>query len=250
MSEYLTPGLARWRKATDAPFLILAVGSLPLLLLELVRSELPAGDRAFLDFVNIVVLVAFAVDYLVELRLARGKRQFVRAEWTSLLIVLAQALALVPALTGFGVLRVLRAGRAWRAIAVLARVVAIGGVAARDGRSILRRHAASFALGVAAMTWLTSAVAFTLVEDVGEDGRLHSFFDGLWWASTTITTVGYGDVFPVTAAGRIVGVVTMAVGISAFAVVTAKVAEFLVRASTEDEDELASPVGDHEEYAV
>lgn len=81
------------------------------------------------------------------------------------------------------------------------------------------------------MTWLTSAVAFTLVEDVGENGRLHSFFDALWWSSTTITTVGYGDVFPITTAGRLVGVVTMGVGISAFAVVTAKVAEFLVHTS-------------------
>ena len=114
---------------------------------------------------------------------------------------------------------------------MLGRVLAIGGAAAGQGRSILRRHAAPFALGVAGMTWLTAAVAFTLVEDVGQDGRLLSFFDALWWASTTITTVGYGDVFPVTAAGRIVGVVTMAVGISAFAVVTAKVAEFLVRTS-------------------
>jgi voltage-gated potassium channel len=41
--------------------------------------------------------------------------------------------------------------------------------------------------------------------------------------------IGYGDVFPVTTAGRLVGVVTMGVGISAFAVVTAKVAEYLVR---------------------
>jgi voltage-gated potassium channel len=142
--------------------------------------------------------------------------------------------ALVPALTGFGVLRVLRAGRVWRSIAALARVVAIGGAAAREGASILRRHAAGFALGAAGLTWLTSAVAFTLIEDVGEGGRLESFFDALWWSSTTITTVGYGDVFPVTGAGRLVGVATMGVGISTFAVVTAKVAEFLVRAGKEE----------------
>jgi voltage-gated potassium channel len=231
---YQTPGLLRWRKATDAPLLILAVGSLPLLLLELARSELPRSDRLFLDVVNVVVLIAFAVDYLVELVLARPRSKFVRGEWTSLLIVVAQALALVPALTSFGVLRILRAGRVWRTVAVVFRVVAVAGAAAREGRSILRQHAASFALGLAGMTWLTSAVAFTLVEDVGEDGRLHSFFDGIWWASTTITTVGYGDVFPVTTAGRLIGMVTMGVGISAFAVVTAKVAEFLVRASVED----------------
>jgi voltage-gated potassium channel len=207
----------------------LAIGSLPLLLLEVARDDLTGGDRRFLDIVNVVVLVAFAVDYVTELLLARPKRRYVRGEWTSLLIVAAQAVALIPALTGFGVLRVLRAGRAWRSIAVLARVVAVGGAAAAEGRVILRRHAAAFALGVAGLTWLTSAVGFTLAEDVGATGRLHSFFDALWWSSTTITTVGYGDVYPVTTAVRLIGVVTMVVGISTFAVVTAKVAEFLVR---------------------
>ena len=241
VSDYVTPGLVRWRTVTDAPLLILAVGSLPILLLEVARNDLTSGDRLFLDIVNIVVLVAFAIDYVGrELVLARNGRAFVRGEWTSLLIVAAQALALVPSLSGFGALRALRAGRVWRSIAVIARLVAIGGAAASEGRSILRRHAASFALGMAGMTWLTAAVAFTLVEDVGKDGRLHSFGDALWWASTTITTVGYGDVFPVTAAGRMVGVVTMGVGISTFAVVTAKVAEFLVRTSVEDELEAPS----------
>ena len=79
------------------------------------------------------------------------------------------------------------------------------------------------------MTWLTAAAAFTLAEDVGVGGRHGSFFDALWWSTATITTVGYGDVFPITTAGRIVGGVTMVVGISTFAVVTAKVAEWLVR---------------------
>ena len=184
----MTPRLARWRRFTDAPLLILAIGSLPLLLLEPTRHDLAEGDRLFLDVVNVVVLVAFALDYVIEFALARPRRNFVRGEWTSLLVVVAQALALVPSLTGFGVLRILRAGRAWRAISVIARVAAISGAAAKEGRGILRRHAAGFALGVAGLTWLSSAVAFTLVEDVGEDGRLESFGDALWWATTTITT--------------------------------------------------------------
>ncbi len=229
MPDYDTPGLERWRHYTDVPLLILAVGSLPLLLLELVRTDLTRGDRLFLDVVNVVVLVAFAVDYVVELCLARPRGRYVRAQWTSLLIVVAQAIALAPGLTGFGALRVLRAGRVWRFVAIVARLVAIGGAVAADGKVMLRRHAAGFALGTAGLTWLTSAVGFTLAEDVGDGGRLNSFFDALWWSSTTITTVGYGDVFPVTAAGRIIGVFTMVVGISTFAIVTAKVAEFLVR---------------------
>ena len=227
-------GIERWRAATDVPLLILAIGSLPLLLLEVIRDQLTSSDRALLQLVNVVVLVAFAADYAVELALSHGRRRhYVRHEWSSLLIVAAQAVALIPALTGFGVLRVLRAGRAWRAVAVIARVVAIGGAAAREGRTVLRRHAASFALGVAGVTWLTAAVALRLAEGVGPDSKVRSFYDALWWASATITTVGYGDVYPVTPVGRIVGVVTMVVGISTFAVVTAKVAEFLVRAPRE-----------------
>jgi len=229
MPDYITPRLERWRHYTDLPLLILAIGSLPLLLLELVRTDLTHTDQLFLDTTNVVVLAAFAVDYVVELRLARPSLGYVRNEWTSLLIVVAQALALVPGLTGIGMLRVLRAGRVWRFIAVVARLVAVGGAVAAEGKQTLRRHAAGLALGVAGFTWVTSAVGFTLAEDVGAKGRLHSFFDALWWSSATITTVGYGDVYPVTAAGRIIGVFTMVVGISTFAIVTAKVAEFLVR---------------------
>ena len=232
-TSYLSERLQTWRRRTDAPLLALAIGSLPLLLLEIDRSDLTTGDRAFLDVMNVIVLIAFAVDYLVELSVASDRMVYVRREWTSAVIVLAQAAALLPALSVLGALRVLRAARVWRAVAVVTRLIAIGGAAAREGRTILRDHAASFALGVAGFTWITSAVAFTLAEDVGADGRLHSFFDALWWSSATITTVGYGDVYPVTAVGRIVGVITMVVGISTFAVVTAKVAQFLVRADTE-----------------
>lgn len=101
MSGYLTPGLVKWRTATDAPLLILAIAILPILLLEVGRAEMTHGDRLFLDAVNVVVLVAFAVDYIVELAAARPRRSFVRHEWTSLLIVIAQALAVVPSLSVF-----------------------------------------------------------------------------------------------------------------------------------------------------
>lgn len=234
MSNYITPRLRTWRKWTDGPLLILAIGSLPLLLLELERHRLAHSDQVFLDVVNVVILVAFAIDYLVEIAVSSSRSSYVRGEWTSLLIVISQAIALVPALAFAGVFRVLRAGRAWRAVAVMGRLGAIGGAAAHEGRTLLRQHAARFALGFAGLTWLTAAVGFTLAEDVGPNGRVHSFFDAIWWSSSTITTVGYGDIYPVTVAGRLIGMVTMLVGISAFAVVTAKVAEFLVRTGRED----------------
>jgi len=219
--------------------LVLAVGSLPLLLVEFRRDQLTDADRLFLDAVNVLVLVAFALDYFVGLMLASHRRGYVRHEWLSLIVVIGQAVALLPGLAAFGVLRALRGARAFRLVAVLARAIAITGAARRDGRSILRRSAAQFALSIAGLTWLTSASAFVLVEDIGEGQPVDTFGDALWWSLSTITTVGYGDIYPVTALGRLVGAITMLVGISTFAIVTAKVAEYLVRADTHHDANLA-----------
>jgi voltage-gated potassium channel len=232
--RYLTPALVRWRSATDVPLIALAVGSLPVLLLEFVRDGLPRSDRTFMDVVNLIVLVSFAIDYVVELRLAGDRFAFARSEFLSLLVVVAQLASIVPGLAAFGFLRSLRAVRLLRFVAVVARAAALGGVASREGRALLRRRAASLALGSAGMTWLLSAVAFTIAEDVGTGGRIHSFFDSLWWSLSTMTTVGYGDIYPVTPAGRLVAAVTMLVGISTFAVVTARIAQFLVRSEPSD----------------
>src|SRR2546421_402713 len=83
---------------------VLAIGSLPLLLLDLVRDDLPHSDQLFLTTVNLAVLVVFAVDYVVELCLARPRALYVRREWTSVLIVISQAIALIPGLGAFGAL--------------------------------------------------------------------------------------------------------------------------------------------------
>jgi voltage-gated potassium channel len=81
---------------------------------------------------------------------------------------------------------------------------------------------------MAGFTLVTSAVAFTLAEDVGAGRRIESFFDALWWAIATITTVGYGDIYPTTGAGRVIAAFTMVVGIATLSVVTARIAAFLI----------------------
>ena len=234
---YMTDALRKWREKTDVPFLIVAIASIPFLLLELVSHRLAGSDKALLLIVNVVVLAVFAVDYAMEFRASSNRAAYFRHEWTSLLIVISQVMSVVPALVGFGFLRVLRVLRLGT---IIARFFAIGEEMENTGRQVLRRHAARFAFGLAFMTWIMSAAAFTLAEDVGDGRRVHSFFDALWWSSATITTVGYGDIFPVTPAGRIVGVFTMLVGISTFSVVTAKAAQFLMKV---EEEEKANSAG-------
>lgn len=209
------------------PLLCIAIGSLPLLLLEIVAHRLSDSDQTFLTAVNVTVFFAFVIDYVVGLAVTQERKSYVRMQWASLLIVISQFLALLPAL---GFLGILRGARALRVIAALSRIVAIGAASKEQGRKFFREKAASVAFGIAGLTLLSSAAAFTIVEDVGSGRRIGSFFDALWWAAATITTVGYGDIYPVTAAGRIVAVFTMVVGVSTLAVVTARIAQFLLGA--------------------
>lgn len=232
-----SPQLISWRKWTDLPLLILAIGSLPLLLLELVSNRLTDADKYFLFGVNLAVFAAFAIDYLVELAISKQRSMYLKTEWSSLLIVFAQLLALLPFL---GFLGILRGARGLRIVSTIARVVGIGVASRTEGRQLLKHRAASLAFGLAGFTLVTSAVAFTLAEDVGSTGRVHSFFDALWWSAATITTVGYGDIYPVTAAGRIIAVFTMVVGISTLAVVTARIAQFLIQNNSDDDKELGN----------
>ncbi len=225
-SGYIGKSLITWRKWTDIPLIVLAVGSLPILLLELVSNRLSNSDQQFIQIVNVVVFVAFFVDYLVELAIARQKSSYIRHEWTSLLVVVAQGLAISSSLGLFGALRSLRALRLFVAIG---RLVAIGSAAGKETRRIFARRAASLAIGVAGFTWITSAVGFTLAEDVGVNGRVKSFGDALWWSASTISTVGYGDIYPVSAAGRTLAVFTMMIGVSVFGVLTARIAQFLIQ---------------------
>jgi voltage-gated potassium channel len=221
----ISPRLASWRRRTDLPLLLLAVGSLPLLLLEVVTHRLTQNDQRFITAVNVIVFIAFAIDYLVELTITHKKSTYIRTQWASLIIVFSQLFALLPAL---GFLGVLRGVRALRVAGTLIRVIGIGAATKEQGRKFFKEKAASVAFGIAGLTLISSAVGFTMAEDVGDGRRIHSFFDALWWSAATITTVGYGDIYPVTAVGRIIAIFTMIVGISTLAVVTARIAQFLI----------------------
>ena len=119
----LSPRLAAWRRRTDIPLLLLTIESLPLLLLEVVANRLPNRDQKFPFAVNIVVFAAFAIDYLVELAVTFNKLKYMKTQWASLLIVISQFLALLPAL---GFLGILRGARALRIMGTISRVIGTG----------------------------------------------------------------------------------------------------------------------------
>ena len=74
----------------------------------------------------------------------------------------------------------------------------------------------------------------TITERAVEGSNIRNFGDGLWWAVTTVTTVGYGDRYPTTTQGRFLAAATMIMGISLMGVITASVAAWFIKMGQEE----------------
>lgn len=221
--------LDRFERASELPLLILAVLMVPLLAIPLLLHLDGATEAAFVA-ADWFVWAVFAVEYMVRLSLSTKRWRFIRREWPDLLIIV------LPFLRP---LRIVRSARALRLLR-LGRLVAFLGVAGHETRRLLVRHQLHYALLITVGVLVACAAVVFAVED-GSGGSIDSFGDSMWWAVTTITTVGYGDTFPVTPAGRGVAAFLMVSGIALFGVLTANLAAFLLerapgaRADTDNE---------------
>lgn len=195
----------RWKRIVEWPLVCAALVFLAAYSIQVI-ADLTEAQSAMLDLIIGITWVTFAVDYLVMLTLARR-----RARWFVLNIHELAILALP-------VLRPLR----------LLRLVTLIRVLHRTAGNALRGRIIVFVLGAAVLLTYCGALAVLDAEKKEPDANLVTFWDALWWAVTTITTVGYGDFFPVTATGRVVAGALMLSGIAVVGVVTASVASWLV----------------------
>ena len=159
-----------------------------------------------LEVIQWVSWLAFVVDLLFNVAKAENKIVYLKSHPLEILAV---------ALPMFRPLRLLRF------ISVGSLILARINIARSIGIT-LKVAVVSFFL-----TYM-AAVQITVVERVQESGNIKTFGDGLWWAITTVTTVGYGDRFPVTTEGRVLAFGLMIVGISLIGVITATVAAWFV----------------------
>src|SRR4051812_11116444 len=126
----------------------------------------------------------------------------------------------------FRVLRILRALRSFQAVGEKLRADRASGTFITVGLTSL-------------IAVLFATIAVFEFEQNAPGANIHSAGDALWWAFATITTIGYGDHYPVTAAGRVVAVVLVVFGLSFFGTFTAYVASFfLEKAQLKEESEI------------
>lgn len=204
------------------PMVVLSAVFVPVVVVPLVMDTSP-GLTTTLEGMAWLIWAAFAAEYLLLLWLAPDRWKMFRTHLLDLAIVLLPFL------------RPLRAARALR----LLRAVAAAGRVSVGVRRLLGRRGFKPFLVVVGTVMASSGLAVWLFERDADSAQITSLGDGLWWAIVTSTTVGYGDLVPVTAEGRGIATMLMLVGIALLSVVTANIAAFFVEETNEEREELA-----------
>jgi voltage-gated potassium channel len=209
-------------RATERPayqMFILAVSVAAIALMVIAATTRPDTETArLLEWADHTVCVLFLADFVACLIRAPNRLHYF-ATWGWL-----DLLASIPAIevTRWGrlvrVFRILRVLRAARATKVIAEVV----LRHRTQNALLA------ALLVLTVVLFSGSIAALHFEAAHEDGNIRTAGDALWWAITTVTTVGYGDFYPVTFEGRVVAVVLMVTGVGTFATLAAALASWFM----------------------
>jgi voltage-gated potassium channel len=205
--------LARWEKNTEVPLLVLAVLFLVSYSWQVLDYE-NTNTIDVLDAVTVVIWVLFGVDYAVRLLLARHRTKWFFKNFFDFLVIVLPAL------------RPLK----------LLRLVTVLNILHRTIGSAVRSRILTFALGSTALLVYIASLAVLDVER--EEGEITTFSEALWWSVVTITTVGYGDYFPVTGTGRLIAVGLMVGGVVLVGVIVGTLSSWIVERVSADIEEV------------
>lgn len=181
--------------------------------------KLDPAVESILNQVDTAVCILFLIDFCVRLILAKSKWEYLQWGWLDLI----SSIPLVEPLRWGRFARVLRILRLLRGLRAGKQLVEF----------LLNRRADSAFLATSftalLITVCSSIAIYSFESEV--NSNIQSRDDALWSAIVTITTVGYGDHYPVTSAGRIVAVITMVSGVGLFGAFTGFVASWFLEPS-------------------
>lgn len=200
------------------PLFLAALFTIPTIAIE--QSDAGHAWDVAASVMNWLTWSAFLVEFVVMMRVVDDRWLWIRTHPLDMAILLFTPPFLPASLQAARAFRLLRLLRLVRGAVIARRLLSAEGV----------RDAAILAV----LTVLGGGAAFAAVESEQD----MSAWDGVWWAITTVTTVGYGDYAPATTSGRILAMGVMFVGIGFVAILTAAAAERFIRSRREDEREL------------
>ena len=207
---------------------VVALGALLLVLLE-TFLVLSAPTLAVFRWIDNAACGIFFIDVLVRWRRMGWSAEFWRWGWVDLL-------AAIPFDAAFRTLQIIRVYRILRVLRILYKLQEL-----TTGTTLNERLLAL--PGVAVVMIVFSTALMVEAERHAPGATIKSGGDALWWALTTVTTVGYGDTYPVTTEGRIIAAGLMLVGIALFGSISAIVtSKLILPKETKDHEELRCEV--------
>ncbi|ROR92472.1 potassium channel family protein [Nocardioides aurantiacus] len=199
------PSEEGWDRRVQWPLVVVSLLFVAAYAWPILDPTLPLALRRTLATVVTLTWVVLTGEFVVRLLLARDRWRFLRDHPLDL------AAALLP------VFRPLRLLRLLSLLTLLDRV----------GRGSLRGRVGLYVGASVTLIVFTGSLA-VLDAERGSSGPIQTYGDALWWSVETITTVGYGDMYPVTVTGRVVAGLLMLAGIGVLGTVTAGIASWLV----------------------
>jgi len=201
--------------------LILSIYVLIALLVQSV-FQLPAAADALLDRIDFFVCLVFLADFFARFARAPSKLAFLKWGWIDFV-------SSIPMLDIFRIGRVVRIVRIFRVLRAFRSTKNLVSYLLRE-----RKTTSLAAVAATSFVLMVFAAIAMLQFETSPDSNIKTPIDAFWWAFVTVTTVGYGDRFPITAEGRIVACVLLTVGVAVFATFTGFVASLLVERTPEN----------------
>lgn len=189
----------QWERMSEWPLIASSIAFLIAYAVPIIEPEISTELSRVCSGVVIGTWILFSADYVVRLSLAERRRDFVTKHLLDLVVI---------------VLPLLRPLR-------LVRLVAVVKILNRSAARNLRGRVVLYVSSATVVLVFCAALAMTAEERFVPGANITGFGDGVWWAVTTITTVGYGDRYPVTVTGRLIAAGLMLGGIALVGVVTA-----------------------------
>ena len=198
--------LQEWQKKTALSTLILSLLYTVSFVYPIYWYPVPSGVKALCEVTNYVIWALFFIDYMIQLKLAPNKKNYVRSHLFELLLV---------AVPFFRPLRALRA-------LVFTRQAGL------RSRKALISSLPSVLVGAAILMIVIMGAAVRDIERNAPGSNIHTPIDALWWGLVTVTTIGYGDKFPVTNEGKLIAGVLIIFGVAMISTLTATFAAWIL----------------------
>ena len=194
--------LAAWEERSSTPMFVASVLYLLAFAAPIMSTRIQEPYDAYLNIVQMILWSLFAADYCIRLYLAPRRLYFITHNLMNLAIVLLPA---------------------WRIVSFLAMIHLT------TNRQYKRLSELAMKLfGYTAIFIIMFALAIYSVESSEPGAMIRDLPTAYWWTFTTLATVGYGDVYPITGIGRVIAVVVMLYGVGLVAVATGALASWII----------------------